>query len=75
MNDATRRTLAPAPARPELAALLEAARNHKMTPDEIEAQRRSWVIGELMLDDEAMTREDAEKLYDQASVTFNGAGW
>lgn len=71
MTDATRRTLTPAPPRPELAALLEAARDHKMTPEEIEAQRRSWVIGELMLDDESLTRDEAANLYDQ--VTGCGA--
>lgn len=71
MNDATRRTLQPAPPRTELEALLEAARKHKMTPEEIDAQRRSWVIGELMLDDESLTRDEANNLYDQ--VTGCGA--
>lgn len=35
-----------APDRPTLAALLERARGHKMTPAEIDAQRRSWVRAE-----------------------------
>ena len=52
---------------PDLAAMLDQARHHAVTPDEIEAQRRSWVIGEAMLRDENLTREQAERLYDQAS--------
>lgn len=38
---------------PKLAALIEAARSHKMTPEELEAQRRSWVRGELGLGSDA----------------------
>lgn len=31
-----------------------------------EAQRRSWVIGEMMLDHPDMTRDEAERLYREA---------
>lgn len=50
----------------ELSALLETARQHQLSPEEIEAQRRSWVIGEIMLDDPSLTRDEAEALYDRA---------
>lgn len=54
----------PTPVRPELERLLEEARKRPpMTAAEREAQRKSWVIGELMLDDPTMTREHAERLY------------
>lgn len=53
--------------RPELDRLLEAARNHVMTPDEIRAQRKSWVIGEMMLEHPDMTREQAEAIYNKVA--------
>jgi hypothetical protein len=31
-----------------------------------EAQRRSWVIGALMLENPSMTKEEANKIYDKA---------
>lgn len=34
---------------PELLALIERAKGHKMTPEEIDAQRRSWVRGQMGL--------------------------
>lgn len=34
---------------PELLALIERAKDHKMTPEEIDAQRRSWVRGQMGL--------------------------
>lgn len=49
---------------PDLEALLERARNHVMTPAEIAAQRRSWVIGELMLAHPEMSRPQAESIVD-----------
>lgn len=47
-----------------LTSLLAMAKTHRMTPEEKEAQRKGWVIGELMLKD--FTREDAERLYNNA---------
>ena len=49
--------------RPVLDRLLAAARNHVMTPEEKAAQRKSWVIGEMMLENLDMTREQAEAVY------------
>ena len=45
----TQRMVAPA-ADPELAALLEKAKDHVMTDEEKQAQRESWVRGEMGLD-------------------------
>jgi len=53
---------------PELDALLAKAKDHVMTPDEIRAQRKSWVIGEMMLEHPEMTREEAERIYDTITV-------
>jgi len=39
--------------------LLEMARTHRMSFQEIVEQRRSWVIGELMLEHPELTREEA----------------
>lgn len=64
----TRRTLGRAPMRPDLEALIERARHHVMTPEEKRAQRRSWVIGEMMLEHPEMTREYVEKLLDESGL-------
>lgn len=42
---------------PRLNALLAKARNHVMTPEEIAAQRASWVRGEAAMGDDADERE------------------
>lgn len=47
-----------------LEAALKRAAQHVMTPAEIAAQRRSWVIGETMLERPEMTREQAVALYE-----------
>lgn len=39
----------PPPKRPDLDRLLDAVRDHKMTQAEREAQRASWVRGELAI--------------------------
>lgn len=55
----------PIPADPELERLLAEARQRPpMTAEEREAQRRSWVIGEMLLEHPDMTREYAEQLYE-----------
>ena len=51
----------------ELDALLAAARNHKMTPAEHRSQRRSWVIGEIMLEHPEMTREQVVAILDEVA--------
>lgn len=54
--------------RPELRKWLDRARSHKMTAGEIASQRRSWVIGEMMLANPELTHDQAEAIYDRASV-------
>lgn len=57
--------------KPELAAAIERARvaYNAMTPEQKhemhQAQRRSWVIGNLMLDYPEMSREYAEAIFDR----------
>lgn len=53
------------PANPELEALLEKARHHVMSPAEIHAQKRSFVIGQMGLSRPDMTREQIVALVDQ----------
>ena len=59
--------------RPELTELLRQAIDafDKLTPEQQRAhraaQRKSWVIGELMLANPEMTREEAARLYDNAA--------
>lgn len=60
----------PIPMNPELAALLERAKNHVMTPAEIAAQRRSWVRGELMLADDSLTAAEADRRITAALVSM-----
>lgn len=50
----------------DLDAMLKRAAQHKMTPAEEHAQRRSWAIGQMMLSHPEMTREEAERLADGA---------
>jgi hypothetical protein len=57
----------PIPTSPTLLAALERAKNHVMTAEEKGAQRKSWVIGEFMLEHPEATREYAEEIY--AKVT------
>lgn len=59
----------PASKRPTLDKLIESARNQPpMTAEEREAQRKSWVIGEMMIENPNMTREEAEKLYNSPGI-------
>jgi hypothetical protein len=37
-----------------------------MTPKQHLAQRKSWVVGELMLSHPEMTRDEAAKIYERA---------
>lgn len=55
----------PSPTRPELAELLRKAKGYVMTPAEVAAQRKSWVVGETMLQHPDMTRDEAVKLYEE----------
>lgn len=56
----TRLTLTEPRTDPELLALIEKARNHVMTPEEVEAQRISWVIGQMGMTHPEWTREETE---------------
>lgn len=62
----------PCPDRPELAELLAKsnAAYEAMTPEQKRemhiAQRKSWIIGELMLEHPEMTRDEAEAAYARA---------
>jgi hypothetical protein len=49
----------------DFARLLRRAQEHVMTKGELERQRRSWVIGELLLSNPHLTRQQAELLYDE----------
>ena len=57
--------------RPDLAELLKKAKEafDAMTPEQQRehrrAQRKSWVIGEMLLEHPDWSREDAERIYDQ----------
>jgi hypothetical protein len=61
----------PMTSNPELDALIEraVAAYNKMTPQQKremhETQRRSWVIGNMLLDHPDMSREYAENIYDR----------
>jgi hypothetical protein len=59
--------LPPSEPHPELDALLAKARTYVMTADERAAQRKSWVVGEMMLEHPDMTREEAVRVYDDVS--------
>lgn len=51
---------------PGLTRLLKLVRSlPPMTPAQEEAQRRSWVVGEMMLSHPDMSRERAERIYDE----------
>lgn len=60
----------PTPDRPELAELINRSVKafEALTPEQQQehrlVQRRSWVIGEMLLSHPNMTREYAERIYD-----------
>jgi hypothetical protein len=59
--------LPPSKPDPKLDALLAKVKDMPpMTREQIEAQRKSWVIGEMMLEHPEMTREEAERIYNEA---------
>lgn len=64
------------PTKPDLGKLIAEAeaRFRALAPaDQLahcEAQRKSWVVGETMLEHPEMTREQAELLYDHALREF-----
>lgn len=50
---------------PVLEKLVGLARDRKMTPAEIAAQRRSWEVGNVMLEQPEMSRSDATAIVDK----------
>lgn len=63
----------PLPERPELAELLRKSKEivAAMTPEQRREmhreQRKSWVIGEMMLQHPEMPREEAERIYNEVA--------
>ena len=49
----------------KLKALLEAAKSMKMSPEEREAQRRSFVYGNTHIENEYITRELVDEVADE----------
>ena len=49
---------------PDLLALLEAAKHHVMTPEEIREQRISFVYGQMMDCAPGMSKDDVRKISD-----------
>ncbi len=57
-----------APRRPELEALYEASKNHKLTNDELKAQRASFVYGNAP-EGSNITKESAAASVDRLRLT------
>jgi hypothetical protein len=58
----------------ELQLLLERAAAHKMTPEELEAQRRSFAYGNAAIENPDITREMVDKAARQIEAeTHKGA--
>lgn len=61
----------PLPERPELVAALKRAKDavDSMTPEEKRllraAQRKSWVVGEMMIEHPQITQDEASAIYDR----------
>lgn len=53
-----------------LETLLALAKTHQMSPEEIEEQRKNYVISELMWAHPEMRRKRAEALYDEAKKKY-----
>lgn len=58
--------------KPTLKELIEAARSYEMTAEEREEQRRSWVVGEYMLENPHLTRFEALERYYRARREVDG---
>lgn len=64
MQSSTNQTPADRRKHEKLAELLIKAKDHVMSPAEIDAQRKSWVCGEMLLQYPTMTYDDAAARYD-----------
>lgn len=58
----------------ELSSMLEKARSRGMTPAEYDAQRRSFVRGQIMLDHPEMTRAEADAIMAKVMPDLYAAG-
>ena len=73
-TNSMRLTLYPAPERPELDRLIKeslalfGALDRDEQSEHRRAQHKSWVIGEIMLAHPEMTREEAERLYEEVAA-------
>ena len=70
MRSSTEMTPAERRKHEKLAELLAKAKDHVMSPAEIEAQRKSWVCGQMMLRYQTMTYDEASAFYDRAASTL-----
>jgi hypothetical protein len=57
--------------RMKLSALLLATKGYVMSTEELNEQRRSWVIGTIMILHPELGPEEAERIYDQVAE----GGW
>lgn len=56
--------------KPNLEELIKMAQRHIMSPEEKEAQRRSWVMAEIMLEHPHLDRDVVEQIYDKAHASY-----
>jgi hypothetical protein len=61
----TRLTLREYKTDPELLRKLAEAAKRPLTREEREAQRRSWVIGEMLIENPDMSEAEAQRIYDE----------
>lgn len=69
MQSFTNQTPADRRKQEKLTELLIKAKDHVMSPAEIEAQRKSWVCGQMMLRYPAMTYDEASALFNRVAAT------
>lgn len=58
----------------DLAKILAASLTREMTPEQKEAQRRSFVYGNTKIENDAITRATVDQAADQLSVSANKPG-
>jgi hypothetical protein len=58
----------------DLAKILAASRTREMTPEQKEAQRRSFVYGNTKIENDAITRDTVNRAAEQLSGAPAGSG-
>jgi hypothetical protein len=58
----------------DLAKLLAATRTREMTPEQKEAQRRSFVYGNTKIENDAITRDTVNRAAEELSKDDGGTG-